>query len=276
MVDIASGALLAVSPWLFGFSDRALWPRLVVGVMEIGAGSMTRTVPEDAAGPTGGPTVRPAGDVGGQRPAPGAAGDRPGPPRAPTIGRTAVAISPSATATSAGRPAVAAGVLGFALGGFFDGILLHQVLQWHHFLSLVPGEALRDIRAQILADGLFHVAVYAVAALGLWPLWRAHGGLAAADGRRLFGAGWAWKAPSPRWPWRTATWSGRPTRSASCSWSNSGRTPAPRGGCTDTARCWSARPGRPPGASFGRRRDERCAWMRLGGGAFRVPGLLRR
>jgi uncharacterized membrane protein len=79
-------------------------------------------------------------------------------------------------------------VLGFALGGFFDGILLHQVLQWHHFLSLVPGEALRDIRAQILADGLFHVAVYAVAALGLWLLWRARGGLAAADGRRLLGA----------------------------------------------------------------------------------------
>jgi len=157
--------------------------------MEIGAGSMTRTVPEDAAGPTGGRTVRPAGDVGGQRPAPRAAGDRPGPPRAPTIGRTAVASSPSATATSAGRPAVAAGVLGFALGGFFDGILLHQVLQWHHFLSLVPGEALRDIRAQILADGMFHVAVYAIAALGLWLLWRARGGLgAAADGRRLLGA----------------------------------------------------------------------------------------
>jgi len=86
------------------------------------------------------------------------------------------------------RPAIAAGVLGFALGGFFDGILLHQVLQWHHFLSLVPGEALRDIRAQILADGMFHVAVYAIAALGLWLLWRARGGVASADGRRLFGA----------------------------------------------------------------------------------------
>jgi len=35
-------------------------------------------------------------------------------------------------------------VLGFALGGFLDGILLHQLLQWHHFLSLVPGDALRD------------------------------------------------------------------------------------------------------------------------------------
>jgi uncharacterized membrane protein len=52
----------------------------------------------------------------------------------------------------------------------------------------VPGEALRDIRAQILADGLFHVAVYAIAALGLWLLWRARGGVASASGRRLFGA----------------------------------------------------------------------------------------
>ncbi|MFC0388452.1 DUF2243 domain-containing protein [Muricoccus vinaceus] len=84
--------------------------------------------------------------------------------------------------------ALAAGVLGFALGGFFDGILLHQVLQWHHFLSLVPGDALRDIRAQILADGLFHVAVYLIAAVGLWLLWRARAGLTGGSGARLLGA----------------------------------------------------------------------------------------
>ena len=34
------------------------------------------------------------------------------------------------------RPAF---VLGFATGRLFDGILLHQILQWHHLLSLVPG-----------------------------------------------------------------------------------------------------------------------------------------
>lgn len=84
---------------------------------------------------------------------------------------------------------LAGGVLGFALGGFFDGILLHQVLQWHHFLSLVPGEALQDIRVQILWDGLFHVAVYAVAAVGLALLWRARGGFAASGAdRRLLAA----------------------------------------------------------------------------------------
>jgi len=62
-------------------------------------------------------------------------------------------------------------VLGIALGGFFDGILLHQILQWHHFLSLVPG--LDDLRLQVLWDGYFHALMYVVALAALWGLWRA-------------------------------------------------------------------------------------------------------
>jgi uncharacterized membrane protein len=62
-------------------------------------------------------------------------------------------------------------LLGFALGGFFDGILLHQILQWHHLLSSV--DAARDMRVQILADGLFHALMYGVAAVALAQLWRA-------------------------------------------------------------------------------------------------------
>ncbi|MBD0275612.1 MAG: SPW repeat protein [Acetobacteraceae bacterium] len=54
MIDIGSGALLALSPWLFGFSDRVFWPHLIVGIWEIIAGLTTRTVPEDAAGATTG------------------------------------------------------------------------------------------------------------------------------------------------------------------------------------------------------------------------------
>lgn len=61
-------------------------------------------------------------------------------------------------------------VVGFALGGFFDGILLHQILQWHHLLSLVP--AVGSIRLQVLWDGYFHALMYVVALLGLWGLWR--------------------------------------------------------------------------------------------------------
>ena len=34
-VDMASGALLAVSPWLFGFAGLIWWPHLLVGLMEI-------------------------------------------------------------------------------------------------------------------------------------------------------------------------------------------------------------------------------------------------
>lgn len=62
--------------------------------------------------------------------------------------------------------------LGFAAGGFFDGILLHQVLQWHHLLSNLGTAPFDDLRVQILADGLFHMVMYLVAAIGLWLLWR--------------------------------------------------------------------------------------------------------
>lgn len=62
-------------------------------------------------------------------------------------------------------------LLGFALGGFFDGILLHQILQWHHLLSLVPG--VDGLAGQVLWDGLFHALMYLLGALGLWGLWRA-------------------------------------------------------------------------------------------------------
>jgi uncharacterized membrane protein len=62
-------------------------------------------------------------------------------------------------------------LLGFALGGFFDGILLHQILQWHHLLSLVDGVG--DLRNQVLFDGLFHALMYVIAAVGLALLIRA-------------------------------------------------------------------------------------------------------
>lgn len=64
-------------------------------------------------------------------------------------------------------------LLGFGLGGFFDGILLHQILQWHHLLVNVDGPLFQDIRTQILADGLFHLLMYVISVVGLWKLWRA-------------------------------------------------------------------------------------------------------
>ena len=76
-------------------------------------------------------------------------------------------------------------LLGFALGGFFDGILLHQVLQWHHLLINIQSAPFQDIRVQILADGLFHVLMYVIAAVGLWLLWRTRREFAAAGADRL-------------------------------------------------------------------------------------------
>jgi uncharacterized membrane protein len=84
-----------------------------------------------------------------------------------------------------------AAALGFALGGFFDGILLHQILQWHHLLSgVAPSETAPDLRFQVLADGLFHLLSYVLALAGLWLMWVGRDALGAvASGRHLFG--WA-------------------------------------------------------------------------------------
>lgn len=45
ILDMAAGALLALSPWLFGFADYVYWPHVIVGVLEILAGLMTHRVP---------------------------------------------------------------------------------------------------------------------------------------------------------------------------------------------------------------------------------------
>ncbi len=41
-LDVMAGILLALSPWLFQFSERVWVPHLVVGLLEIGAVMMTR------------------------------------------------------------------------------------------------------------------------------------------------------------------------------------------------------------------------------------------
>ncbi|HEY0031878.1 MAG TPA: SPW repeat protein [Devosia sp.] len=44
-LDIASGLLLAASPWLFGFADRVWLPHLVVGIAEIVIAALTQRHP---------------------------------------------------------------------------------------------------------------------------------------------------------------------------------------------------------------------------------------
>jgi uncharacterized membrane protein len=70
---------------------------------------------------------------------------------------------------------ISAGILfGLGLGGFFDGILLHQVLQWHHMLTSAgyPADSVRNLEINVLWDGVFHMSTYLFTAAGLYNLWR--------------------------------------------------------------------------------------------------------
>ncbi len=83
-------------------------------------------------------------------------------------------------------------VLGLGLGGFLDGIVLHQILQWHHMLTDTgdhPMTTVAGLETNTLADGFFHTATWILVVVGstmavhawrsgrLAPPWRAHVGL---------------------------------------------------------------------------------------------------
>jgi hypothetical protein len=44
-IDLLSGALLAASPWLFGFAEHVYLPHLILGIAEIAASLITQKVP---------------------------------------------------------------------------------------------------------------------------------------------------------------------------------------------------------------------------------------
>ncbi len=69
----------------------------------------------------------------------------------------------------------ASGILfGLGLGGFFDGIVLHQLLQWHHMVSSwYPPTTLENLRLNTLWDGVFHSTTYVFIVLGLYLFWHA-------------------------------------------------------------------------------------------------------
>lgn len=65
-------------------------------------------------------------------------------------------------------------LLGAGLGGFFDGILFHQLLQWHNMLSgWVPVNDLVSAKINMFWDGVFHAGVWGLTLLGLLAFWRA-------------------------------------------------------------------------------------------------------
>lgn len=65
-------------------------------------------------------------------------------------------------------------LMGVGLGGFVDGILLHQILQWHNMLSSVlPPATLEAMETNMLWDGLFHAFVWVVTLAGILVVWNA-------------------------------------------------------------------------------------------------------
>jgi uncharacterized membrane protein len=83
-------------------------------------------------------------------------------------------------------------LLGIGLGGFIDGIVLHQLLQWHHMLTSTgdhPATTVAGLEANTVGDGFFHLGTWVVVLAGTillvraWrrgqiaPPWRAHAGM---------------------------------------------------------------------------------------------------
>jgi uncharacterized membrane protein len=82
-----------------------------------------------------------------------------------------------------GRFTAASIVLGVGLGGLLDGIVVHQILQWHHLLSNpIPPDTVGNLELNTLADGVFHAAAWIVTLIGVLML------LASDGARRESGA----------------------------------------------------------------------------------------
>ncbi len=97
------------------------------------------------------------------------------------------------------RTTVAGVLLGLGLGGLIDGIVLHQILQWHHMGTShgesadFPRSTVKILEDNTLWDGLFHLSAYALVVLGLFLLWRSVAAGHRASWRALTGlllAGW--------------------------------------------------------------------------------------
>jgi uncharacterized membrane protein len=64
-------------------------------------------------------------------------------------------------------------VLGIGMGGFIDGIVLHQILQWHEMLSnRIPPTTLIAKSLNMFWDGIFHLFTLAVTFIGILMLYQ--------------------------------------------------------------------------------------------------------
>ncbi|MEU7057017.1 DUF2243 domain-containing protein [Streptomyces sp. NPDC046197] len=116
------------------------------------------------------------------------------------------------TATGTARPVPASSsirlpgiVLGVGLGGFVDGILLHQLLRWHHMLSSTNHDhigvkyydphTVSGLEMNTVWDGVFHAVCWVAVIVGLGILYSR-----VVDNRR---AVWASRV---LWGWILAGW----------------------------------------------------------------------
>lgn len=67
----------------------------------------------------------------------------------------------------------AAMVLGISLGGFIDGIVMHQILQWHEMLSnIIPPNTVVNKSVNMFWDGIFHLFTLLSTFLGIYLMWK--------------------------------------------------------------------------------------------------------
>jgi uncharacterized membrane protein len=81
--------------------------------------------------------------------------------------------------------------LGVGLGGFFDGIFLHQLLQWHHmFSSKITVDTVQGLQMNTLGDGVFHTVTWVSVLIGLYILYSR----VTESRRKVWGSSvlWAW------------------------------------------------------------------------------------
>ena len=86
-----------------------------------------------------------------------------------------IAAPPTLAPAGAQRRALRAALLiGIGLGGFVDGIVLHQMLQWHQMLSArLPPLSVMSKNINMFYDVVFHAGCWLVTLWGVVALWRA-------------------------------------------------------------------------------------------------------
>lgn len=74
------------------------------------------------------------------------------------------------------KPLTRAGIfLGVGLGGFVDGIVFHQMLQFHNMLTgRIPKDTVANAEINMFWDGIFHSFTWIMTVVGVILLFRAH------------------------------------------------------------------------------------------------------